>query len=148
MIERKNNWESLLADAIQTRRHMPFEWGVHDCCIFATNILTAYWDHDPMHAFRDDMYADASGAAIALKRYGKGTLSKTLISIFKAPVARQISPAMARRGDVVITDHGDSDLFKGQAVGICIGSRAIFADDIGWFPLPMTKIRRAWAIGW
>ncbi len=148
MIERLNNWESLLSEAIEMRRDLPFTWGAHDCCVAACGVVMTYWPHDPMAAFRGDMYANEVGAGMALRKYGKGTLIKTLINIFAHPVARQIAPALARRGDVVLTLEGEPGILRGQAVGICIGARAVFADDVGWYMLPMQSIHRAWAIGW
>jgi len=36
-MSRADNWRTLLADFIEARRERAFEWGSHDCCLFAAD---------------------------------------------------------------------------------------------------------------
>lgn len=90
---------------------------------------------DLMESFRG-RYKSAAGASRLLREEGKGTLLKTLISLAPEHGFKRIPPAMAARGDLVVTKQALHDECQGQACGICVGrGRAVFPGETGWVQL-------------
>jgi hypothetical protein len=92
-------------------RNIPFEWGVHDCALFAGEHLKALTDFDITHDFVGK-YTDAEGAVAALKDAGYDNLLDLCQKNFP-----EVPVAFVRHGDVVILDGGDT----GYAVAIVLG---------------------------
>lgn len=104
---RKPDWEARLAAYLEPLRLRPFEWGEHDCCLFAAGAVLAMTDIDPMPEFRG-RYTTAQGAARALMKIGAGTLEATVDGKFEA-----VPASLAQRGDIVMSDG---------LLGICFGA--------------------------
>jgi hypothetical protein len=103
---RKPDWETRLAVYLEPLRLRPFAWGSHDCCTFASGAVEAMTGVDPMPEFRG-RYTTARGSVKALRKIGAGDLATTLDRKFRA-----VSPALAHRGDIVMS---------GGLLGICLG---------------------------
>lgn len=130
---RRSTWEADLAAYIASVRDRPFEWGAHDCALFAAGAVIAITGDDPIPEYRGK-YTTEIGSAKALKRFGAGTLDATLDRLFP-PVPR----AMAQRGDLVW--HDDS-------VGVVMGGHALFVGREGEHE-GLVKVERAlWEKGW
>lgn len=141
MIKRKSNWPEILSEELDKADKRPFEFGKHDCCLFAANILKAMTGNDFACGLRN--YRSAAGSIRMLQTKGAGTLSKTMTVIMRERKCKSIPPAQARRGDLVMAVPSETDEL---AVGICVGTHAAFATD-GVSYLPMAEVKRAWRCG-
>ena len=113
----KDNWPRLMNEAIESVRDKPFEWGEHDCCLFASSVVEAMTGEDPMPEFRGK-YTDQESAIKTLKTLGSGNLYQTMRKKFG-------NPRRPRRGDVVY--HNDPV----PSLGICIGENSVFVGQEG-----------------
>jgi hypothetical protein len=66
---RAPNWPATLARFIEERRAWDFDWGSHDCCMFAADWVMAATGVDPALHFRST-YFNARGAADTLRIHG------------------------------------------------------------------------------
>ena len=67
---RADNWRTLLADFIESRRERPFVWGQHDCCLFAADWVALATGQDPAETHRgkyDSVHGDLVGVVIGQK---------------------------------------------------------------------------------
>ncbi len=133
---RREDWPEILSEQLAAGRQRPFEWGRHDCCLFAADVVAAMTGTDYAAEFRG-RYRSAGGAKRALTRYGAGSLETTLTAKLGAPVA----PRLARRGDVLLLDTED-----GPALGICAGTHGFFAAPEGLARMPVAACRGAWRV--
>lgn len=132
---RRLDWQERLADLIDANRQTPFQWGVHDCALWGADVMEAQTGADFGAPFRGK-YSDAEGAAEALRTFGAGTLIKT----FDRHLER-IAPAFAGRGDLVAKGRG-----RTAAIGVCIGSEALFVGDDGLVRVPRSEWAAAWRV--
>ncbi|MES2904636.1 MAG: hypothetical protein V4696_10665 [Pseudomonadota bacterium] len=140
---RLRDWEARLSAFLAERRDMPFAWGSMDCALFATAAAAAQTGDDRAAEYRGT-YTDRKGSAAALRCLGKGTLLRTMDSLFP-----RCPPAFARRGDLV--------WFKGS-VGVCVGGEALFVGEVrvakaagvmlreGLIAVPRGEWTRAWRV--
>jgi hypothetical protein len=127
------DWESRLAAYLVEAEGRPHVYGQHDCTTFAAGAVMAMTGVDPMPEFRG-RYSTAKGSAMALRRYGAGTLEATMDAKFEA-----IGRAFARRGDVVLFE---------SAVGVCIGADAMFVGTDDEKPGLIRVPRALWLKAW
>lgn len=113
---RKPDWEARIAAYLEPLRLRPFAWGSHDCTTFTAGAVLAMTDVDPMPEFRG-RYSTAIGSLRALRRFGAGTLARTLDTKFEA-----VSASLAHRGDIVMSDG---------LLGICWGRSLIAVGSEG-----------------
>ena len=141
-MKRINGWEGRLADYLEERRAMPFEWGAHDCCRFACAGLVAQGLPDPMAGVR--AYKTARGAAAAIKRLG-GTLDDAATTLAAKAGLHEVAPAFAGRGCVVRADIETPTGNTEPALGLINmdGTKALFAGD-GLVWRRIKDCRRAW----
>lgn len=135
-MNRKPTWENDLADFIADRLNMPFEWGNHDCALFAADAVEAMTGIDPASDFRGN-YTTQKTAREALREFGQGTLLKTYQDRFsEKPVS------FAIRGDLI---------WNGFAIGVCYGSFALFVGEPDGQPglvrVARSEWKRAFAVG-
>ena len=136
MPPRVDNWERLLAAAIDTARARPFVWGLHDCPTFAFEtrmILTAGED---VAALWRGRYTTALGGQRVMRRLGWASLDEMGRALLGAP--RQ-TVLLAQRGDVVLADSG-------LGFGICTGAQAVGMAPEGLVSVPLTSCQLAWHI--
>ncbi len=142
MTGRAEGWEGRLAAYLAAREVMPFKWGSHDCCRFACAGLVAQGLADPMRGVRP--YSTARGAAGAIRRLG-GTLDAAATTLAMKAGLREIAPAFAGRGCVVLADVETPDGIE-PALGLVglDGTRAMFAGDAGLVWRLLSDCQRAW----
>ena len=126
---RVRNWPSVLAKFIESRRNMPFAWGVNDCALFAADAIRAITGVDHAAIFRG-LYDTQSQANAIVAQYGG---LRPFVSYFLGP---EIDPKLARRGDIaLITDA------KGREVlSVCLGASFAATGETG---LKFFKIKDA-----
>lgn len=130
---RYENWPEILAEEIEGARERPFSFGSHDCTAFAMRVVRAMTGRDHMAAF--PAYASEDEAAEILA--ARGGLAAMATQQFGAPVA----VAYAQRGDLVLLPTP-----RGDALGICLGSSAVFAAPLGVSIMAMQHVVAAWSI--
>lgn len=137
------NWETRLAEYIDSRRDAPFEWGAQDCCRFACGGLVAQGLPDPMAGVR--LYRTARGARGAILRLG-GTLDAAATELAARAGLVQVAPVFAGRGCPVLADIEAPDGSIEPALGLVgiDGVQAMFAGGDGLVWRPLRDCRRAW----
>lgn len=136
-MNRLPNWDVRLAALIESRRNTPFEWGTHDCAMFAMDAVVAVTGRDPGAQWRGS-YEDEDGAAMVLDG---APLSLFMAGVMKAFGSEPAEVSMAQRGDFVIVDIGNQEM-----CGVCLGG-SVAAPGIDRLRfVPPRFIRHAWAI--
>ncbi len=139
-MKRLPGWEQALLKIIQEQGGTPFEWGTHDCCLFSAACIDAMTGTNPMTDFIGQ-YRDRKSGLLALKKFGKGSLLKTLVALF-GPWKH---PSLAQRGDLVLRVER-----TGSSVGICLGKDSAFvgeeAENQGLVFLPTLSTTKAFSI--
>ena len=115
---RHPDWHDRLATYLDNVSEAPFEWGQHDCALFAASAVQRMTGVDPAEEFRGQ-YDTYKGATEALRKHGAGTLLKTVRDWF----GPSISVHLAKRGDLVMRDA--------RTLGVCVGQYSWFVAQIG-----------------
>lgn len=109
---RAKGWEIRLRELVEGASSKPFEWGSHDCALFA---LAAFEAVTGAPVPRVDTWKDATSAARLLR---DKPIRKFGREWFGEPVKGW---KMARRGDIVLI--GSNRSFMGQpAFAVCVGA--------------------------
>ncbi len=133
--------------AVAARRDRAFQWGTHDCCLFACDVIRDAGGMDYAAPFRG-RYRTAAGAARALRRFlgpsspklrPAGLLEAAAEKITQDNGLEEVPPLMAQRGDFVLV--GETE---GPALGVCLGSHIVAAGPRGTVLRPLAAVRRAW----
>ncbi len=138
-----------LFDAVAARRDRAFQWGMHDCCLFACDVIRDAGGVDYAAPFRG-RYRTAAGAARALRRFcggraaGEPAPNVSLLEAAAEKITRdneldEVPPLLAQRGDFVLVDETE-----GPALGVCLGSHIVAAGPAGTVLRPLAAARRAW----
>ena len=127
---RVKNWPSRLAEYVESRLGMPFEWAKNDCAGFAAGAIEAITGEKvPLPA-----YADAREAAEAL---AAESLSSRVRSILGPPIA----PASAQRGDLAMV------LVDGrETLAVCVGGMVVAPGAEGLVFVPQSAAIAAWRV--
>lgn len=135
---RFEDWPERLSAEIAKARAAPFEWGAHDCALWAFEVVAALTGVDHVAQVRGT-YATREGALRCLaSEWGCGLLEATA-ALLGDPLQ---SPLYAQRGDVVAIETAD-----GPALGICLGAELAFIEQRGGLTLkPITDATRAWRV--
>ncbi|MEN8675885.1 MAG: hypothetical protein ABF298_00725 [Alteriqipengyuania sp.] len=136
MLPRVENWERLLASAIDTARAKPFVWGVHDCPTFAFETRMILTDGEDIAALWRGRYTTALGGARVMRRLGWASLEDMGCALLGEP---RPGVLLAQRGDIVLADTG-------LGFGICNGASAVGMAPAGLVTVPLTACRRAWRV--
>lgn len=134
---RAQDWPERLARLIEERRSRAFEWGAHDCFLFACDAVLAQTGSDPALAVRGlydtEAGADAIIGADGLEAYVAGAMA--------AWGATECGPKLAQRGDFVMAllgNHATCGVHLGTTVAAPATARLAF--------VPVSRIARAWAV--
>jgi hypothetical protein len=105
------DWRTKMQENLHAIERVPFEWGVHDCALFAADHVRAITETDFGVDFRGN-YTTAFGAAKILKEKGCDDLLDLCKKLFP-----EVHPAFADAGDLLILEAPDT----GYALAIVIG---------------------------
>jgi len=138
MLTRREDWPSRLAAALEAARDKPFQWGVHDCGLFAADCVLAMTDVDPAAMYRGQ-YSDEAGAVETMYLLSNGGL--------RAAWTKALGPAMnnvrmARRGDVALVSVDGAE----EITGVVVGSRVACLARDGLVMIPSRCVVAAWAV--
>ena len=132
---RAPNWPAALARFIEDRRGWDFDWGVHDCCMFAADWVMAATGRDPALHFRAS-YWNAKGAADTLRMYG-GIAQ----IVDDGGFVRWQAPGMAQRGDVALVTNE-----KRELLAVVDGTQCVAPGRHGLVWLPLADAAVAWKV--
>lgn len=130
MMPRLPDWPARMRALIADRLHMPFEWGKHDCALFAADAVVAQTGIDPaedlrgLNARRAMRVVRANGglAALATRALGEpGDL---------------VGP-----GDIVLCENGGREV-----LAVFNGSLALAPGATGLVGMPPSSARAAWRV--
>lgn len=107
---RRHDWRSRLSAVIEGALKRPFEWGRHDCGLFAADAVMSMTGTDHAAAWRG-RYRTAIGALRLLRRSGY----EDHVACVAAHLA-EIHPTLASVGDVAVVASDD-----GPALGVWTG---------------------------
>lgn len=116
---------------IRERMCRPFEWGAHDCCLFAADAVCAITGVDPASDLRGS-YCDARGAIEALQGIGG-------IDSAGARVGVECPPLCARVGDIGLVHDGAR-----SALAVCVGAHWLVPAAGGLAAHDLSAARKAW----
>jgi hypothetical protein len=131
--QRLRDWPERLAALFAAREAAPFEWGVHDCCLFVADAVLAVTGHDPAADLRGT-YTTAAEAVRVLGQHGG------VAGIAIARAGRVVPVALAQPGDVGLSYH-DADR---PALAVWGGAAWHAAAPVGVVALPPDAVVRAW----
>ena len=133
------DWETKLSRYIEWHRHRPFEYGASDCTTFVLGAIDTQYGTDftstvVIWQSREDYLAMihvAGGAEYAVKDFAE------------AIGMRQIAPAFAKRGDILVIDTP-----LGYMASLCVGATAAMMGDKGLLikSLDTLDIKSAWTM--
>jgi hypothetical protein len=133
---RIQGWESALYDAVEYARARPFEWGVHDCALFAAGVVERLTGQDIAAPYRG--YKTERGALSRIVKAGGMEAMAT------RALGEPIDIKRAGRGDFVLVE---SDAPWPGAFAIVLDTRAAAAGMDGVTFVPMKLWRMAWRVG-
>ena len=129
----------LLDAFLEARRERPFEWGVHDCCTFASDWVLACTGYDPMADLRGRM------TALAAMRQMRD------LGGFRAVGVQRLGPSipavMAQVGDVCLVPSGRrKGRGSGYSFGICNGRSVMVPGLQRLVQAPIYMAEAAWRV--
>ncbi len=137
-MKRLPDWELRLETLVQERLCRPFAWGVHDCCLWAADVVLAVTGVDLAHAERG-AYGSALAAARVLEPMG-GVLG--LATARLGAVAAAVDVRCAQVGDVgVVLQPG-----AGHTLVACLGPTWWGAGEHGLLAWPAADVLQAWSV--
>jgi len=136
---RREDWAERLVELVEARRDTPFEWGSHDCALFAADCVVAMTGVDHAADFRG-AYTSARGAMDALGQRG---LDGLLDDIFP-----RIDPGFMQRGDIcaVARDAAARAHELELALGVCLGLQVAVPGVDGLQFIPSRRALHAWRV--
>ena len=131
---RKTTWDTDLMNFVASRGKTPFEWGAHDCTLFAADCAQVITGTDPAAKYRGT-YKDEAGATAIIKPAG------SLRQLVTSNIGPEIPPKLVQRGDWVMIYQGGQ-----EALAVCLGLVAVAAGQGGLVFRPITDAVTAWRI--
>lgn len=133
---RREDWSERLTEAVDAAYNRPFAWGMHDCALWAADVVEAMTGRDPAESYRG-RYTTPRSAIKALRDHGFADLGEAITDALGEP----IEPKLAQRGDVVLTDNGGQ-----PAAGVCIGKTVAVPGRAGLVFQPIAGWLMAWRV--
>ena len=133
-MKRLHTWQTRFALLCIERQARPFEWGAHDCCLWAADAVHAITGQDFADGLRGT-YATTAEAARMLAQVGG------VRQLATEALGEPVSPLMATVGDVVLFEQDGREL-----LAVCNGGTALAVAARGLEPLPMSAALAAWRV--
>ena len=144
-IKRKEHWATRdFHQFLIDHASKSFEWGSHDCALFAANAVQAITGTDIADDFRGK-YTTQLGAFRTISKVTSGSTvaDAAAYCAAKHDLTEHEHPLMAKRGDLVVINNG-GDLIAG--VVHLNGRHVVSVSETGLMMLPITNIVRAWSL--
>lgn len=114
-LKRVPGWRTKMQENLDAVRTSPFQWGIHDCGIFAWKHVKAITGTEVLPDF-SGQYFTAFGAMKALKEHGYDSLLDFCQKNFQ-----EVHMSQTRTGDLVIIQADDT----GYGIGVILSNEAI-----------------------
>lgn len=131
-MSRIHHWQSALAALIARRMEVPFEWGKHDCALWAADAVQAVTGDDPANDLRGT-YSTPTQAADIMRSSGG------LTSLADSKLGPRIKPTFAQSGDIVLCVVNGR-----EALAVCTGRHIMAQGESGLVAVPMSSAALAW----
>ena len=141
-MKRVKNWDIKLWAFLEKAEGKSFQWGQHDCVLFACNCIKKITGLDVAKPWRGK-YKTLRGATGLLRRIAGGGLEEVAEKIAAANKFEEVPVNFARRGDVVLRD---SKLGLALLVVGSDGAFAVGPGPDGMERVPIAECSRAWRI--
>lgn len=142
-IKRHQDWPTRLGGYLQSQAHLPFAYGVNDCCLFVAGAVQAMTGVDLAADNFRGKYKTKISAHKALKRFGGGGLVSMMDEFVRRGYFEEVKPLYAGRGDVVlIVINGVESL----GVVDLIGTHVVATGPDGVARLPLALAPRGWKL--
>jgi len=129
------NWRVHLDALVFSRLRTPFQWGVHDCALWAADAVHATTGFDPAAELRG--YTTARQALRLIRARGG------LRAMAERALGHALAPQYACRGDVVLMPMG-----RRQALGVVINADQVAGPGaFGLHVAPLREALWAWRVG-
>lgn len=132
MQQRHSDWEQRLSDYLLSKRHEPFQYGKHDCAHFVAGAVEAITGENPMSDIAREYNSEFSSLRV-LKEFGFDNVEQFTDSKFIS-----IPVGFAQTGDIALHDG---------SLGVVLGSKAVFASEIGYTFVDRSEWLNAWEVG-
>ena len=144
-LQRTEHWATReLHSFLLERAGKPFEWGVNDCCLFPADAIEAFTGVDLAAEFRGRYTSEAEAFALIKSVTGaEGVEAAAAYCAERACLLERTNPLMAQRGDLVVLEN------EGRMIAGIVhlnGRQAVTVAEDGLVLLPLTAVRRAWAV--
>lgn len=138
---RTKTWKNDFIEYIHANTNTVFEFGKHDCCLTACNLLQRVTGIDPADSFRET-YNGPVEMFTTLKKHGG--VEKIADKICAEYGWKEIPPLFASKGDLVMIEAGS----ERHALGVVDlnGKEIICAGPIGLSRKPLSDAVKAWRI--
>jgi len=137
---RCEDWPEKLKAYLEKNAEKPFDWGTHNCSLFAADWVLECCGLDPLGRLREECKDRASALAILARKGGVGGLWARACHRYGWP---QVHRYYAQRGDLV--------LYRGQGghtgIGICAGESFAALEIGGLGRRDMAQATHAFKIG-
>jgi len=138
---RKEGWEQELNNYLDDALDTPWEYGSHDCALFAFGALKAMGGVDLGEPWRGK-YKTERGALGVMKRFGGADVEECMVKLGVDNELTEIDPAFAQRGDITVCPTEE-----GPALGIVsLDGRfmAVATKPKGFMLHPIFNAIKAW----
>lgn len=146
---RFEDWPARLNRFIESRATRAFEWGTHDCSLFAADCVLELIGIDPAKEFRGKYSTEAGAYRALLTGTRAYETFDTAVDGIAADIGfAEVPPLTAQRGDVVLIDSLYPPTPTGRpALGVVhLDGRIAAAGADGLVFLPLAAAKRAWRI--
>jgi hypothetical protein len=133
-LKRLEGWQDKFFAYLEATRATPFEWGQHDCCLFAAKSIDAICG-SPLELQLKIDYRDEASALAYIAQFG------SLEAAVSNWLGESKAPNFAGPGDIVL-----ANLDNGPTVGVCLGVKCAFASVAGPLYTQRDAIVACWVI--
>ncbi len=130
-------WELRLATAVEAARGRAFEWGQHDCAIWAFDLRRDLTGGEDVSRLWRGRYSTALGAHRVMRRLGWRSMEDAGRALLGEPLP---SVSLAQRGDIVLSSTS-------LGFGVCLGALAAGIAPAGLILAPIAATALAWKAG-
>lgn len=125
-----------LQQCVENAKLLPFQYGVHDCCLWAAHCVDAMCDTQHAAAIKDRFnYADEAAADTVIEAGGG------LLALVQSFLGKPENAVWAAPGDVVLVRN------EGRAItGVVVGHSVVAPSSTGLLVLPYGEIAVCWKV--
>jgi hypothetical protein len=134
-MKRLNDWHARLVGYLHSATSTPFQYGHHDCTLFAAGAVRAMTGEDLAEGYRG-RYTTLSGGLRVLRKAGYASHVDLVASVFE-----EVEPVFAVPGDLVVIESEDGD-----ALGVVQGEAVYVLGMAGLSLVSAERARRAFRV--